>query len=58
MVTLPHPLWGRSLVDGSTHRAIPYFDGRKLLRVTYLPPGYRFSAYVPYPVPAVTEVLT
>ncbi len=53
-VTLPHPLWGRSLVDGSTHRPIPYFDGRKLLRVTYLPPGYRFSAYQPYPAPAVT----
>jgi hypothetical protein len=53
-VTLPHPLWGRSLVDGSTHRPIPYFDGRKLLRVTYLPPGFRFSAYLPYPAPAVT----
>jgi hypothetical protein len=53
-VTLPHPLWGRSLVDGSTHRPIPYFDGRKLLRVTYLPPGYRFSAYLPYPAPAVS----
>jgi hypothetical protein len=52
--TLPHPLWGRSLVDGSTGRPIPYFDGRKLLRVTYLPPGYRFSAYLPYPAPAVT----
>jgi len=52
-VTLPHPLWGRSLVDGSTGRPIPYFDGRKLLRVTYLPPGYRFSAYMPYPAPAV-----
>ncbi len=53
-VTLRHPLWGRSLVDGSTGRGIPYFDGRKLLRVTYLPPGYRFSAYMPYPAPAVT----
>jgi hypothetical protein len=53
-VTLRHPLWGRSLVDGSTGRPIPYFDGRKLLRVTYLPPGYRFSAYLPYPAPAVT----
>ncbi len=53
-VTLPYPLWGRSLVDGSTGRPIPYFDGRKLLRVTYLPPGYRFSAYTPYPAPAVT----
>jgi hypothetical protein len=48
-VTLPHPLWGRSLIDGSTGRRIPYFDGRKLLRVTYLPPGYRFSAYMPFP---------
>ena len=53
-VTLPHPLWGRSLVDGSTHRPIPYLDGRKLLRVTYLPPGFRFSAYTPYPAPAAT----
>lgn len=54
-VTLPHPLWGRSLVDGSTGRGIPYFDGRKLLRVTYLPPGYRFSAYLLYPTPGVTD---
>ena len=53
-VTLPHPLWGRALVDGLTGRPIHYFDGRKLLRVTYLPPGYRFSAYQPYPAPAVT----
>jgi hypothetical protein len=53
-VTLPDPLWGRSLVDGSTRRPIPYVDGRKLLRVTYLPPGFRFSAYQPYPDPAVT----
>lgn len=44
-VTLRHPLAGRSLVDGTTGRRIPYFDGRKLVRVTYLPPGYRFSAY-------------
>jgi hypothetical protein len=44
-VTLRHPLWGRSLADGTTRRAIPYFDGRKLLRVSYLPPGYRFSDY-------------
>ena len=53
-VTLPHPLWGRSLVDGSTGRGIPYFDGRKLVRVTYLPPGFRFSAYLPYPASVVT----
>jgi hypothetical protein len=46
-VTLRHPLWGRSLVDGTTRRDIPYFDGRKLLRVSYLPPGYRFSDYFP-----------
>ncbi|MBV9381081.1 MAG: hypothetical protein JOY82_25710 [Streptosporangiaceae bacterium] len=44
-VTLHHPLYGRSLVDGTTGRRIPYFDGRNLLPVTYLPPGYRFSAY-------------
>jgi hypothetical protein len=54
-VTLPHPLWGRSLVDGSTGRRIPYLDGRKLLRVTYLPPGFRFSAYLTYPVTQVTD---
>ncbi len=53
-VTLPRPLWGRSLIDGSTGRAIPYLDGRKLLRVTYLPPGFRFSAYLPDPAAAVT----
>lgn len=53
-VTLPHPLWGRSLVDGWTGRPIPYFDGRNLLRVTYLPPGYRFSAYLPFPSPVFT----
>jgi hypothetical protein len=29
-VTLPVPLWGRALTDG-TGRAIPYIDGRKLL---------------------------
>ena len=53
-VTLPHPLWGRALIDGLTGRPIHYLDGRTLLRVTYLPPGYRFSAYQPYPEPAVT----
>jgi hypothetical protein len=46
-VVLRSPLGGRSLVDGTTGRRIPYFDGRKLLRVTYLPPGYRFSGYFP-----------
>jgi hypothetical protein len=50
-VTLRHPLWGRSLVDGYTGRTIHYFDGRKLLRVTYLPPGYRFSAYTLFAPP-------
>ena len=54
-VTLPHPLWGRALVDGSTGRPIHYFDGRKLLRVTYLPSGFRFSAYGTYPITSVTE---
>lgn len=54
-VTLPHPLWGRSVVDGLTGRRIPYFDGRKLLRVTYLPSGFRFSAYLTYPVTLVTN---
>ena len=52
-VALRHPLAVRSLVDGTTGRPIPYQDGRKLLRVTYLPPGYQFSAYPPYPAPGV-----
>jgi hypothetical protein len=46
---LRHPLAGRVLVDGTTGRRIPYFDGRKLLRVTYLPAGYRFALYFPAP---------
>lgn len=50
-VTLHRPLWGRELADGTTGRSIPYVDGRKLLRVTYVPPGYRFSAYLPFPGP-------
>ncbi|HEX6449226.1 MAG TPA: hypothetical protein VF060_07185 [Trebonia sp.] len=44
---LRHPLSGRALVDGTSGHRIPYFDGRKLLRVTYLPAGYRFSNYFP-----------
>ena len=44
---LRHPLSGRALVDGTSGRGIPYFDGRKLPRITYLPPGYRFSQYFP-----------
>jgi hypothetical protein len=55
-VTLRRALGGRSLVDGTTGRLIPYFDGRRLLRVTFLPAGYRFSAYLPFPSPpAVTS---
>lgn len=46
-VLLRHRLPGRSLVDGTTGRPIPYFDGRKLSRFTYLPCGYRFSDYFP-----------
>lgn len=46
-VVLRHPLSGRALVDGTSGHRIPYFDGRKLLRVTYLPAGYRFSSYFP-----------
>jgi len=48
-VTLRQPLGGRPLVDGTNGRHIPYFDGRKLLQVTNLPPGYRFSAYGLFP---------
>jgi hypothetical protein len=46
-VTMRHPLGRRSLVDGTTGRRVPYFDGTKLPPVTYLPPGYRFSRYFP-----------
>jgi hypothetical protein len=46
-VALRHPLSGRALVDGTSGHRIPYFDGRKLLRVTYPPAGYRFSNYFP-----------
>jgi hypothetical protein len=53
-VTLRHPLWGRALVDGTTGRPIHYFDGRRLLRVTYLPPGFRFSAYMLFAPPPFT----
>lgn len=55
---LRHPLAVRSLVDGTTSRPIPYLDGRKLLRVTYLPPGYQFSVYPPFPAPGVHGVET
>jgi hypothetical protein len=48
-VTLRQPVYGRSLVDGTTGRAIPYFDGRKLVHVNYIPPGYRFSGYGSFP---------
>ena len=46
-VALRYPLAGRVLIDGTTGRPISYFDERKLLRVTYLPPGYRLSHYWP-----------
>ena len=46
-VVLRHPLSGRGLVDGTSGHRIPYFDGRKLPRVTYLPAGYRFTYYFP-----------
>ena len=46
-VTMRHPLGRRSLVDGTTGRRVPYFDGTKLPPVTHLPPGYRFSRYFP-----------
>jgi hypothetical protein len=55
-VTLRNPLSGRSLVDGTTGRGVPYFDRGALLRVTYLPPGYRFSAYLPFPSPSFTAI--
>lgn len=46
-VALRYPLSGRLLIDGTTGRRISYFDGRRLYRVTYLPPGYRLSHYWP-----------
>jgi hypothetical protein len=51
-VMLRHPLSGRSLIDGTSGRRVPAFDGGKFLRVTYLPPGYRFSGYFPAAYPA------
>ena len=37
--TLATPLDGRRLIDGSTGRAVPYFDGRNLATATWLPKG-------------------
>ena len=49
MVMISRPLGHRSLVDGTGRGRIPYLDGARLPRLTYLPPGYRFSHYVPFP---------
>jgi hypothetical protein len=46
-VVLRDPLSGRSLLDRATGRPVSYVDARKLLRVTYLPNGYRFWRYFP-----------
>jgi hypothetical protein len=37
---LRRPLGNRQLVDGVTHRALPSFDGRTILRPGHLPEGY------------------
>ena len=46
-VTIRHPLSHRSLVDGTSGARIPYLDGGRLPRLSYLPPGYRFARYRP-----------
>jgi hypothetical protein len=42
-ISLPEPLQGRKVVDGSNGEARPVFDARALLTPTYLPAGYRPS---------------
>jgi hypothetical protein len=41
-VELPEPLRGRPVVDGATGRRQPVIDAARLLRPSWLPPGYRF----------------
>ena len=57
-VTISRPLGRRSLVDGTGRGRIPYLDGARLPRLTYLPPGYRFSHYVPFPSDGWERVYT
>ncbi|HVV75456.1 MAG TPA: DUF4232 domain-containing protein [Mycobacteriales bacterium] len=38
------PLAGRPLLDGSRNKPIPYFDGRRLASIGWLPPGARGPA--------------
>jgi hypothetical protein len=46
--TLRTPLWGRHLADGSTGKAVTYFDGRQLYSIGYLPSGYRLQQNTPW----------
>jgi hypothetical protein len=46
MKALPSPLDGRTLIDGSTGRAIGIINEQSLGQVTYLPSGYKFSEYM------------
>ena len=57
-VTISRPLGHRSLVDGTGRGRIPYLDGARLPRLTYLPAGYRFSHYVPFPSDGWERVYT
>jgi hypothetical protein len=43
---IPYPLGNRLLIDGSTGQPIATYNGQRLYRVTYLPPGYQFSEYL------------
>lgn len=42
-VTLRAPLFGRELRDAMSGKRVPYFGGRTLLKVGYLPPGYHLE---------------
>jgi hypothetical protein len=39
-VQLHAPLGNRQLIDGVTHRALPSFDGKSILRPSHLPDGF------------------
>ena len=40
---LDKPLASRELVDGATGNAIPHLDGKHLVQIGYVPPGYKFT---------------
>jgi hypothetical protein len=41
--TLAAPLAGRSLIDRTSGKPVPYFDGRTLLPLAHVPPGYHVA---------------